>query len=124
MKDIISKIVNDKNVDGISFNPMNDEGDVAFSGFKYDKKSKYEFGNLGYRYHILLYKLCDDGFVVDLDLFEATLTDPTIYINNMINFGFFGVVCKKTKRSQKIANDLYKKYKDLENNESKKSKRS
>lgn len=121
MKDIIREIIDDKVIDGICFNPMNDDGDVAFSGFKYDKKSKYELGPLGHRYHILVYKLCDDGFVINLDLFEATLTDPTIYINNIIGSGFYGVVFKKTKRSKKIANDLYAKYKDLEENESQKS---
>jgi len=120
MKDIIRKIIDDKQIDGICFNPTNDDGDVAFSGFKYDKKSKYETNALGHRYHILLYKLCDDGFVVHLDMFEATLTDPTIYINNMIGHGFFGVVFKKTKKSLKIAKDLYSKYKNLEANESQK----
>jgi len=121
MKDIIREIIDDKGIDGICFNPMNDDGDVAFSGFKYDKKSKYELSSLGHRYHILVYKLCDDGFVVSLDLFEATLTDPTIYIDNIIKSGFYGVVFKKTKKSQKIAKDLYTKYKSLEYNESQKS---
>ena len=119
MKEIISEIIEQK-VDGICFNPVNDEGDVAFSGFAYDKKSKYEIGNLGHRYHILLYKLCDDGFVVNLDLFEATLTDPSVYINNIIKCGFYGIVFKKTKKSVKIAKDLYKKYESLQNNETEK----
>jgi hypothetical protein len=116
MKEIINEIMCRK-VDGICFNPTNDEGDVAFSGFTYDKKSKYEVGNLGHRYHILLYKLCDEGFVIKLDLFEATLTDPSIYISNLIKCGFYGVVLKKTKRSVKIAKDLYNQYAKLQNDE-------
>lgn len=120
MKEIIREIFDNKTTDGISFNPTNDDGDVAFSGFKYDKKSKYEVGSMGHRYHILLYKLCDDGFVINLDLFEATLSDPTIYIDHIIKSGFYGVVCKKTKKSTKIAKDLFSKYKLLQNHESQK----
>jgi hypothetical protein len=113
MEIAIREIIDNKKVDGITFSPVQREGDVAFSGFSYENKSKYEKGSLGHRYHILLYKLCEDGFVIGLDLFEATLTDPTIYIKNIIDCGFYGIVFKKTKKSQKIANELFKKYKML-----------
>jgi hypothetical protein len=118
MEITIREIIDDKRIDGICFSPLEADGDVAFSGFSYEKKSKYEKSSIGNRYHILLYKICDEGFVEKLDLFEATLTDPTIYIKHIIDCGFYGIVFRKTKKSQKIANDLHKKYKMLENEQS------
>lgn len=107
IKDIV-KMIFDDGVDGISFLPSEDERDMDIRGFMYQKKSKYEIHeHLGHRYHIILYKSNDQNPVIDPDNFTAILTDPRVYVSNMILNGFYGIVVKKTKKSTKFINELY-----------------
>lgn len=109
IKEIV-KMVFDDGVDGISFFPSEDEANLDIRGFMYNKKSKYEIHeNLGHRYHIILYKSDENRVVCEPDNFTAILTDPRVYVSNMINYGFYGLVVKKTKTSTKFINGLYKK---------------
>jgi hypothetical protein len=97
VKKILREIF-DGNVDGVSFIPTNNNiNDLDIRGFKYLKKTKYETADIGDYFHILLYKCTPEGFVFDIDNFEAILTGPDVYISNIINSGFFGIVVKKTK---------------------------
>lgn len=96
-------------VDGVTFFPKN-EFELDLRGFEYQQKSKYLKCDLGHYYHIMVYKLCDEGLLLDKDNFEAVLTDPCVYVSNLIKCGFYGVVVKKTKRSPKIIRELYAKF--------------
>ena len=112
MSNIIKSIVKELfegEVDGVTFFPKNEE-EIDLRGFLYKERSKYVKGTLGFIYHIMIYKLDEDGYLLDKDNFEAILTDPYVYTSNLITCGFYGVVVKKTKKSRKLINDLYAKF--------------
>ena len=106
-KEIIKQIFAD-NADGVTFLPANGNvHDLNITGFKYTKKSKYEIGNLGHLYHIMIYKCTNDGMITHPDNFVAVLTDPYVYVSSIIESGFFGVVTKKTKSSNKFIKEMF-----------------
>lgn len=107
IKEVVYEIF-EKDPDGITFLPTSTK-DIHFSGFLYDKKSKYEKTNLGHVYHIVIYKADRHGNVYQQDNFVATLTDPKVYVTHLIQSGFFGIVVKKTKASTRFINTIYKK---------------
>ena len=98
-------------IDGITFFPHKD-GDfgVELGGFSFNKKHKYDTNHLGHVYHIMLCKTDEDGIILNPDRFESTLTDPYVYVSNIISCGFYGIVMKKTNKSKKIANELFKQF--------------
>lgn len=106
LKEKIKEIFDD-GVDGISFIPTK-ELNVDIKGFKYTRKSKYEKHKLGHVYHILLYQVDDDLNIVNPDRFEAILSDPYVYTSNLIECGFFGLITKKTKSSNKFVKTVFK----------------
>lgn len=107
-KEIIKQIFAD-NADGVTFLPANGNvHDLNITGFKYNRKSKYEKGNLGHLYHIMIYKCTHDGMITHPDNFVAVLTDPYVYVSSIIECGFFGVVTKKTKSSGKFIKEMFK----------------
>jgi hypothetical protein len=105
----IIKSMFESGVDGVTFFPKND-WEMDLRGFEYQTKSKYVVGDLGHYYHIMLYKADIDGEIIDKDNFEAILTDPYVYVDNLIKSGFYGVVVKKTKKSPKLMKELYAKF--------------
>lgn len=105
----VIKSMFEEGVDGVTFFPKND-WEMDLRGFEYQEKSKYVIGDLGHYYHIMLYKSDHNGFIIDRDNFEAILTDPYVYVDNLIRSGFYGVVVKKTKKSPKIIKQLYAKF--------------
>lgn len=108
IKSIVKELFDD-NVDGVTFFPKpNDELDLR--GFAYRDNSKYVISELGNYYHIMVYKINENGFLIDKDNFEAILTDPHVYTSNLILSGFYGVVVKKTKKSRKFIDELYRKF--------------
>jgi len=112
IKEILKEIFAD-NVDGVSFIPNGSVEDVNIKGFCYNKKSKYEKYDIGHVYHILIYKCNDDGTITNLDNFEAVLTDPYVYVSNLIACDFFGVVSKKTKKSKTFIKEIFNQMKKL-----------
>jgi hypothetical protein len=107
IKEAIKQIFAD-DADGVTFLPAN--GDLTkldIKGFKYSKKSKYETSNLGHLYHIMIYKCDDDGMITHPDNFVATLTDPYVYVSSIIECGFYGVVTRKTKASNKFMKEMF-----------------
>jgi hypothetical protein len=112
IKNVVEEIFND-NVDGVSFIPGDADGNLDIRGFVYNKKTKYVEHSIGTDFHILLYRCNADGLVFDIDLFDAILTGPDVYITNIIKSGFFGIVLKKTKgtHSKKFINGLMEKLK-------------
>lgn len=102
-------------VDGVTFLPKNKKREIDLKGFTFvGKRLKYQKSELGHFYHIMIYKANEFGDAVNIDKFEAILTDPSVYISNLIECGFFGVVIKKTKTSKKIIDNLYNGIKQYE----------
>lgn len=104
------KIMFNDGVDGVHFIPIKNNG-IDIKGFLYDKKSKYDKQELGHVYHIVIYQCTPNGKIYSLDNFDAILIDPSVYITNLINCDFFGVVSKKTKQSHKFIKTLLKQLK-------------
>lgn len=100
----------DDGVDGVHFLPVK-KGGLDIKGFLYDKKSKYDKQELGQVFHILIYQCNSTGKIYNVDSFEAILLDPYIYVYNLINCDFFGVVSKKTKQSHKFIKKILKQLK-------------
>lgn len=95
--------------DGISFTPANEDMDLQISGFEYKKRYKEKKAALGNFYHILVYKVSEMGRATHCDNFVAILTDPKVYVSNLIQNNFFGVVVKQTHGSKTFVNELYQK---------------
>lgn len=108
LKDIIHRIF-DTNSDGISFFPSSKDGDIQINGFVYSRKYKEVKTDLGNYYHILVFKADEFGEIYHRDNFTAILTDPRVYVTNLIQNDFFGIVTKKTTGSKKFVNEIYKK---------------
>ena len=114
----IKEIYNEDDHDGVVF--LLDENDnLEISPFTYvEKEDPIEVHELGYKYHVILYKETFDGEIEDLDKFEAILGNPHHYVGNLIKAGFLGSISKKTKSSFNIINDMFDdllKYKNEEN---------
>ena len=95
----------EENFDCISFLPGDEEGQLNIEGGTYIQKGEEIMGKMGCRYHINLFKQKDD-FSLDFDTFEATLSDPLVYISHIIKSGFFGFVTKKTTTSDEFNLDM------------------
>ena len=107
MKNYIKEVYNESEHDGFMF--MLDEKDrLDISPFSYKTKSDpIESHELGLKYHIITYKETIDGELIEPDIFEAILGDPHYYVSNLIKAGFFGTICKKTKHSFDIVNEMF-----------------
>lgn len=113
LKEVIFHIF-DSNSDGISFLPSSvKEGELQINGFVYSRKYKEVKTELGNYYHILLYKANEFGEISHRDNFTAILTDPRVYVTNLIQNDFYGVVTKKTTGSKKFVNEIYKKMRTI-----------
>lgn len=107
MKDYIKDIYNEAEHDGFMF-ILDEKDKLDISAFTYKEPSKpIESNSIGYKYHIITYKETLDGDVIEPDMFEAILGDPYHYIGNLLECGFFGTICKKTKDSFKIVEEIY-----------------
>lgn len=103
----------DNGSDGISFLPINADGDLQINGFVYSRKYKEIKSELGNFYHILVYKATEYGEIHNSDNFTAILTDPRVYVENLIKNDFYGVVTKQTTGSKRFVSELFKKMKPL-----------
>ena len=93
-----------ENYDGFYFIPSETEFEssykLAFFRFQdeYANATPVDSGNT---YHIAFFTLNDDGLPKFDDAFEAILTDPVVYINNLIGSGISGCILRKTNKSDK-----------------------
>lgn len=110
LQEIVSTIF-DNESDGISFFPSDREGNLQINGFVYSRKYKEYVSELGNYYHILVYKANDFGDIYHRDNFTAILTDPRVYVTNLIKSDFYGLVAKKTTGSKKFVTEIYRKMK-------------
>lgn len=113
MKNYIKEIYDENEHDGFIF-ILDEHEQLDISSFTYKKRSKpiEMHPDLGYKYHVITYRETVDGEIVDPDMFEAIIGDPYHYIGNLLNIGFFGTICKKTKTSTRYVNQMFK---DLKN---------
>ena len=95
----------EENFDCISFLPGEEEGQLNIEGGTYIDKGEEIMGGMGNRYHISIFKQKED-FTLDFDSFEATLSDPLVYISHIIKSGFYGFVSKKTTASEEFNQDM------------------
>lgn len=84
---------------GIAFSPSSLGKSTTINPFELkNPPHNYMKNNVGNVYHILLYKLDKRKNIINPDLFEATLSCPKTYLSNIIKFGFYGMIVKKTKK--------------------------
>jgi hypothetical protein len=103
-----------KSYDCLSFLPGQAEGLVSIEGGEYcDDGVAVGGSKLGDIYHITLVKDLPCGNV-HFDNFEAILTDPLVYMSNLIESGWYGIIHKKTTTSQKINDGVVKTLKPTE----------
>lgn len=109
MKNYIKEIYDEEEHDGFIF-ILDENEELDISAFTYKKRSKpiEVHPDLGYKYHVIMYRETVDGEIVEPDMFEAIIGDPYHYIGNLLNIGFFGTICKKTEKSTKYVNQMYK----------------
>jgi hypothetical protein len=108
IKDVIKEIFEGIS-DGVAFVPDKKHKGLHLSGFSMKNGGTYETCDAGDMFHILLYRCDEHQNVYDVEKFEAVLTGPAIYIDNLIKCGFYGVVVKKTIKthSTEFINSLY-----------------
>lgn len=92
--------------DGFYFVPDYDdyEGNykLAFFHFKeeWTMASPVETSEMGYKYHMAFFKEDEEGMPQFDDAFEAILSDPLVYIKNLVGTGLSGCIVKKTEKSE------------------------
>ena len=84
----------EENFDCISFLPGQEEGQLNIEGGTYIEKGEEIMGGMGNRYHISIFKQRDD-YTLDFDSFEATLSDPLVYISHIINLDSMDLFLRK-----------------------------
>ena len=75
-------------------------GDIAITGTKYEDFGEYIDGSdIGYCYHIILFKENSKGVTKHLDFYNAILMDPLEYMSTLIPQGWYGMIGRKTTQS-------------------------
>lgn len=93
-----------ENYDGFYFVPMDNEEELnyklAFFKFQdeYANSIPVDSGNT---FHIAFFKQNEEGLPQFDDSFEAILTDPVVYINNLLGSDLSGCILRKTNKSEK-----------------------
>ena len=92
--------------DGFYFVPDYDDYDgnykLAFFNFKeeWTMANPIEKSDLGCKYHMAFFKEDENGMPQFDDAFEAILSDPIVYIKNLVGSGLSGCIVKKTEKSE------------------------
>lgn len=93
--------------DGFYFIPTETEEEssykLAFFTFKDEMANAkpIEASEIGDKFHIAFFKSDENNLPVFDESFEAILTDPLVYINNLIGSGLSGCILRKTEKSEK-----------------------
>ena len=91
--------------DGFYFVPDYDDYDenykLAFFNFKeeWTMAKPIEKSEMGYKYHMAFFREDEEGMPQFDDAFEAILSDPIVYIKNLVGSGLSGCIVKKTEHS-------------------------
>jgi hypothetical protein len=59
-----------------------------------------EKSEMGYKYHMAFFREDENGVPSFDDAFEAILSDPLVYIKNLVGSGLSGCIVKKTEQSE------------------------
>lgn len=106
------KPINDMDYDSLTFLPSGNK--IKVEGNKFNEKSESVGGNeMGKEYHIILFKIDDEGSAKHLELFDAILTNPLEYISMLIPQDWYGMICKKTTTSGKFVDDVFDKFAEI-----------
>lgn len=115
-----------KKYDGFYFSPHDDDElehealkisffELVDSEFSNEPEEKYL---LGHKFLLAFFKFDEDDVPVLDETNEAILSDPEVYVNNLIGSGLFGCIVKKTPRGVawfkdylKTADEVVQKYK-------------
>jgi hypothetical protein len=102
--------------DGFYFLPVENEEYEDSLGFQFFKlKDEYQNGKPidgnrnGDMYHIAFFGRDDEGQPIFDDAFEAILTEPTVYIENLLGEDLYGCVLRKTDNSSDWFDDYLQK---------------
>lgn len=107
MKNHLKTVYDETYHDGLVFE-FDDNFNLDIYSFTYEEKNKkHPKHEIGYKYHILTYKLTETGEYKNPDLFEAIIGDPHHYVSNLLSCGIFGSISKKTNKSNKIVKAVY-----------------
>ena len=66
---------------------------------------------MGPAWHVVLFRIGDEGIAEDVDTFDAIFSEPREYISELIPLNFFGVVARKTTTSKVFLEDFVDKLK-------------
>jgi len=103
-----------QNYDTILFLPGEKDNEIRVEGSVYkDPGQKLDGSESGDCYHIILFKLEEEGNPIHLDKFEAILLAPLEYIARLIPDEWYGVVSKKTTTSQSFIESTFDKLKEM-----------
>jgi hypothetical protein len=95
-----------ENYDGFYFVPTETKDEssykLAFFTFKDEMANAkpIETSEMGDTFHIAFFKPDKNDLPVFDDSFEAILTDPIMYINNLVGTGMSGCILRKTEKSE------------------------
>jgi hypothetical protein len=102
--------------DIIRFLPTENEDQLYVDVLRYKEQANCIGGSpLGKEYHILLFRFDEEENTKDLDLFDAILIDPRVYVSHILYDGWYGAVGKKTENSRKIFDDMMDDLKTIDN---------
>jgi len=62
--------------------------------------------DIGSEWHVVLFKIDEEGLAEDIDTFDAIFSDPKEYVSTLIPLNFFGVVARKTTKSKIFLDDF------------------
>lgn len=109
--------MNPTEYDGFYFLPCDEDDELLFSYFSFDgdlansKKIKSN-NSIGDIWHIAFFTKGEKGNPIYNDSFEAILSDPKVYAQNLCGTGLYGCVLRKTDKSVKWFNDYLNKIKN------------
>ena len=95
-----------ENYDGFYFIPTETEEEssykLAFFTFKDEMANAkpIESSEMGDKFHIAFFKSDENDLPVFDESFEAILSDPIVYINNLVGSGMSGCILRKTEKSE------------------------
>jgi len=98
----------DADYDALFFMPHDDSNDkVEIHARKFVSPGEpVEGSSVGPSWHIVLFKLNEDGTAKDVDTFDAILSEPKEYVSELIPLNFYGVVARKTTTSKVFLEDF------------------
>ena len=107
MKEILNEL-RGKDYDAYFFYAGDEDGKVMIQSSTYKETGTKIGGNeIGDCYHIVLFRMDEEGKTKDLEKFEAILASPADYMSMLIPNDWYGGIYKKTHNSHEMAQDLF-----------------